>query len=57
MQHFLHMGGYAIYVWPSYALGLLAVIFNVYSARRSLRQAQADVRRRHERARQMKTVP
>ena len=24
MQHFLHMGGYARYVWPSYALALLA---------------------------------
>jgi heme exporter protein CcmD len=46
MLKFLQMGGYAIYVWPSYALAALAVGFNIYWARRSLRVAQAETRRR-----------
>ena len=46
MQRFLLMGGYAMFVWPSYALTALAVGLNVYWARRSLRQAQAETRRR-----------
>ena len=46
MMQFLEMGGYAIYVWPAYALAALAVGLNVYWARRSLRDAQTDARRR-----------
>jgi heme exporter protein CcmD len=43
---FLEMGGYALYVWPSYALTVLVVGLNIYWARRSLREAQAETRRR-----------
>ena len=43
---FLEMGGYAVYVWPSYALTALVVGLNIYWARRSLREAQAETRRR-----------
>jgi heme exporter protein CcmD len=46
MLKFLEMGGYAVYVWPSYALTALVVGLNIYWARRSLREAQADARRR-----------
>jgi heme exporter protein CcmD len=46
MTQFLHMGGYAAFVWPSYALVLAIVALNIYSARRALRQAQHAVRRR-----------
>jgi heme exporter protein CcmD len=46
MMHFLSMGGYAQFVWPSYGLTALAVGLNVYAARRSLRMAQAETRRR-----------
>ena len=46
MMKFLAMGGYAAYVWPCYALVALAVAVNIYSARRSLRLAQAEARRR-----------
>lgn len=46
MLKFLQMGGYALYVWPSYALTLLVVGLNIVWARRSLRRAQADSRRR-----------
>ena len=45
---FLAMGGYAVYVWPCYALTLLVVGLNVAFARRSLRAAQRDARRRLE---------
>ena len=46
MLQFLQMGGYALYVWPSYALAALAVGLNIYWARRSLRSAQSESRRR-----------
>ncbi len=48
LAHFLAMGGYAIYVWPCYALAALVVGFNLVAARRSLRLAQRDARRRLE---------
>jgi len=43
---FFAMGGYAVYVWPCYALTALVVGFNIVSARRTLRLAQRDARRR-----------
>jgi heme exporter protein CcmD len=45
---FLAMGGYAVYVWPCYALTALVVGLNLAAARRSLRQAQLEARRRIE---------
>ncbi len=46
ISHFLAMGGYAVYVWPCYALTALVVGLNIILARRSLRLAQRDARRR-----------
>ena len=46
MTHFLHMGGYAGFVWPSYGLTLLAVAYNIISSRRLLARSQRDARRR-----------
>jgi heme exporter protein D len=46
IANFLAMGGYAAYVWPCYALTAIVVALNVFWARRSLRQAQRDARRR-----------
>ncbi len=46
MSHFLAMGGYAGYLWPSYALTLLAVVLNIVWARRLLARAKLDARRR-----------
>jgi heme exporter protein CcmD len=46
MLQFLQMGGYAVFVWPSYALTAVVVGLNIYWARRSLRDAQAQTRRR-----------
>jgi heme exporter protein CcmD len=46
MNEFLHMGGYARFVWPSYALTLAIVVLNIEWARRSLARARAEARRR-----------
>jgi heme exporter protein CcmD len=46
LGEWLKMGGYAQYVWPSYALALIAVLLNIRWARRSARQARMEARRR-----------
>lgn len=46
MQEFLAMGGYARFVWPAYAITFAAIFINIWSARRLLREAQSDARRR-----------
>lgn len=56
MLKFLEMGGYAWYVWPSYALTLIVVAINVWAARRSLRAAQREARARLARARAREEV-
>lgn len=51
MLKFLEMGGYAWYVWPSYALALIVVASNIVAARRALRTAQREATARLARAR------
>ena len=46
MTQFIHMGGYAAFVWPAYGVTLLVVVLNVFWARRLLSQSQRDARRR-----------
>ncbi len=46
MREFLEMGGYAAFVWPSYAVTLAVVVLNVVWARRALAQARAAAGRR-----------
>jgi heme exporter protein D len=46
MNEFLHMGGYARFVWPSYGITLAIVVLNIVWARRSLAQASAELRGR-----------
>lgn len=46
MREFLDMGGYAAFVWPSYAVTLTVVVLNIVWARRSLARARAAARRR-----------
>ncbi len=46
MMHWLNMGGYWMFVWPSYLLTLLAVVLNIYLAHRSLQAAKIEARRR-----------
>jgi heme exporter protein D len=57
MMKFLAMGGYALYVWPSYALTALAVLLNILWARSALRTAQREARRRLGAARPAATMP
>jgi heme exporter protein CcmD len=46
MIRFLQMGGYAMYVWPAFALTFAVLGLNIVWARRSLRSAQLQARRR-----------
>jgi heme exporter protein CcmD len=46
MSQFLAMGGYAQFVWPAYALVIGVMILNIVWARRSLRRARDEARRR-----------
>ena len=48
LDAFLHMGGYAVYVWSAYALAALVLILNVALPRRAERAALAQLARRHE---------
>ncbi len=46
MNEFLAMGGYAQFVWPSYAITILAFAVNIWLARRAHRMALETARRR-----------
>jgi heme exporter protein D len=48
LQKFLEMGGYATYVWTSYGLTALVLLWNWWAARRSETEAQIAARRRNE---------
>ena len=43
---FLDMGGYARYVWPSYAIVIAAIMLNIFWARRALKRARIEAARR-----------
>lgn len=46
MNEFLAMGGYAIFLWPAYAVTFVAILYNVVAARRALAEAREQARRR-----------
>jgi heme exporter protein CcmD len=46
MMHWLAMGGYWPYVWPSYLLTLLVLVLNVTFAQRSAQRARVEALRR-----------
>jgi heme exporter protein D len=50
VEQFFHMGGYAGYVWPSYALTLVLVVVNwvvpIRREHRLLREIRRRLRRR-----------
>jgi len=46
MSHFFEMGGYAVFVWPAYAVTLAAIVLNILWARRALARSREDARRR-----------
>jgi heme exporter protein CcmD len=46
LSEFFDMGGYAVYLWPSYILTFTVVVLNVVWARRLLARAREEARRR-----------
>jgi len=48
LQSFFHMGGYAGFVWTSYGLTALVLVWNWWAARRSEAEAQTAAKRRNE---------
>ena len=46
MHDFLDMGGYGLYVWPSYGLAAAVLAWNIWSALRLQRIAREHARRR-----------
>jgi heme exporter protein CcmD len=50
---FLHMGGYAPYVWLSYLLGLAVVLVNLWLPWRAEREVWRQLRRRRSYEEQM----
>jgi heme exporter protein D len=54
MKEFFHMGGYALYVWPSYALALLILSANLVAPMLQRRRLLADIARKLRRARREK---
>lgn len=46
MSEFFDMKGYGLYIWPAYVVAIGALWLNVWVARRQLRAARQDARRR-----------
>jgi heme exporter protein D len=51
LSEFLHMGGYAFYVWTSYGIALLILLINIALPLRQRRKLLADIARAARRAR------
>jgi heme exporter protein CcmD len=47
MMEFHQMGGYAVFVWPSYALTALVLWLNWYLPRKQHEKELRQLRRRH----------
>jgi heme exporter protein CcmD len=46
MSEFFDMSGYGLYVWSAYAIAVGSLVLTVWSARRQLRLAREEARRR-----------
>jgi heme exporter protein D len=51
MREFFAMGGYAAYVWPSYALALIILIGNIIAPMQQRKKIVSDIARKIRRAR------
>jgi heme exporter protein D len=51
LTEFLHMGGYAFYVWTSYGIALIVLLVNLLLPIRQRRKILADIARSARRAR------
>jgi heme exporter protein D len=50
VNEFFQMGGYALYVWPSYALAAIVLIYNILSPILTRKKIMADIARKARRA-------
>ncbi|CAH9018978.1 heme exporter protein CcmD [Candidatus Nitrosacidococcus sp. I8] len=48
LQEFIHMGGYAFYVWTAYGIAALVLIGNIIHAQIRHRQVIRQIRREEE---------
>lgn len=48
LSEFVHMGGYAAFVWPAYGLVFAMLAYNIWSARRAHTEARRLALRRLE---------
>jgi heme exporter protein CcmD len=46
VNEFLDMNGYGAYVWSAYAIAIGSLLLNIWWARRALRLAREEARRR-----------
>jgi len=46
LNEFFHMGGYAVYVWTSYAIALVVLLLNIILPARQRRKLLADIARK-----------
>ena len=51
MNEFFAMGGYAEYVWPSYALALIVLVANILAPMQQRKKTVTDIARKIRRAR------
>jgi heme exporter protein D len=51
LNEFVHMGGYAFYVWTSYGLALIVLLANIVLPARQRRKLLTDIARSARRAR------
>ena len=51
MSEFFHMGGYAFYVWTSYALALVVLVANIIAPMRRRQEVLSRIARRLRRER------
>jgi heme exporter protein D len=53
MSEFFAMGGYAEYIWPSYALALIILVANIVAPMLQRRKTVSDIARKIRRARKL----
>ncbi|MCU7916937.1 MAG: heme exporter protein CcmD [Candidatus Thiodiazotropha sp. (ex Dulcina madagascariensis)] len=55
MSEFFAMGGYAVYVWPSFLLALIVLVVNIVAPMRQRKRVLTDIARKIRRARKEPT--
>ena len=51
MSEFFAMGGYAVYVWPSYLLATIIIVANILAPMRQHKRVLTEIARKLRRAR------